>query len=137
MKSSKTAGCEDKRDYPRVKLHQFAQVRFANGQVAPKSVSDVSLGGMYLRCSRALAAYIHPTLAAIEAGNWPKAVLAIGLPYPKGIPEIIVECSLRHVSKIASDEIAFRVQFKRFKGDGATHLRRFIIESMRPDEATP
>jgi hypothetical protein len=92
---------------------------------------------MHLRCSRALAAYIHPTLAAIETDKWPKAVLAIGLPYPKGIPEIIVECSLRHVSEITSDEIAFGVQFERFNGDGKKHFRRFITESLRPDEATP
>jgi len=91
---------------------------------------------MQLRCNRALAAYIHPTLAAIETGNWPKVVLGIALPYPKGIPEIIVECSLRYVSEIVSDEIAFGVKFERFKGDGTRHFQRFITESLKPGDAT-
>ena len=136
MKPSETAGEMKRRDYPRIKLHQPAQVRFANGQVAPKGVSDISAGGMQLRCNRALASFIHPTLAAIETGNWPKVVLAIALPYPKGIPEIVVECSLRYVSQIVSDEIAFGVKFERFKGDGARHFHRFITESLKPGDAT-
>ena len=121
-----------RRTYPRIRLNQPAPVRLANGDVAENCLHDVSRGGVQLRADRKLAAAIHPSQTVIKEGDWPTIELGITFPYPAGIPEIVVQCTIRYVRVVESGRFAFGLMFLSFAGDGAAHFERFIEESLRP-----
>ncbi len=122
----------ENRFYPRIHLNKPVNIRLPDGQEAPDSVHDISKIGFQLRCDRALAMSIHPDQSVISEEHSPSIRLAIRLPYPENLPEIVVDCRLRYLNVIGPDEIAFGVMFEEFLGDGTKQFERFIHQCLIP-----
>ena len=123
---------EKRRSYPRIRLHEPAPIRLPNGLLMPDTIYDVSYGGLQLRCDRESAIAIHPAQSVISETNCPRTVLTISFPYPRGLGDIVIDCSLRYLRVLDQGNFAFGVKFEAFQGDGVANFDRFIAESLIP-----
>jgi len=122
----------ENRFFPRIQLNKAVQIRLPDGRVAPDNVYDISKLGFQLRCGRDLALHIHPDQTVINETHSPLMRLALRFPYPENLPEIEVDCRLRYLNVISTDELAFGFQFEEFLDDGSIQFERFIQQCLVP-----
>ncbi len=122
----------ENRFYPRITLNKPVSIRLPNGEIAHDNVHDISKIGLQMRCNRTLAMLIHPDQTVVNEANSPLIRLAITFPYPKNLPEIEVDCRLRHLNVIGPDDIALGLMFETFLGQGEQNFEHFIQQCLMP-----
>jgi hypothetical protein len=122
----------ENRFYPRITLNKPVTIRLPNGEIAHNNVHDISKIGLQMRCNRSLALHIHPQQTVVNEANSPLIRLVIQFPYPKNLPEIEVDCRLRHLNLIGPDDIALGFMFENFLEKGEQNFEHFIQQCLMP-----
>ena len=126
---------EDKRKYPRLKLHIPVKVQSQNGKCVNAKLYDISPDGLQIRCDQEMARVIHPGGKQIPENDQPSVTVGFNLLHNGTNTEIIVRCSICYFALPASganNEYAFGLRFRQFKGKCRQHIKRFFLSEMEP-----
>ncbi len=112
--------------YPRIDIDDPVLVTLVNGTVIRAPIKDLSVDGIKLCVSRAMARtlYLPGQLATVD--DPPSIHIAMDLPLPHGDLRVQVCCRLVRFDMISPDEATFTLQFLAFEGAGEAIVRHFI-----------
>ncbi len=136
MKSrSQYESFEDRRKYPRLIMNLPVKVKNQQGRYIEAKLHDISPDGLQLRCNRKTAELIHPGGRQIVDDAQPSIGVGFNLTVNEQSREIIVRCSVCYFVLLEdneSDEAAFGLCYRQFKGESLRHIKEFFLSEMEP-----
>ncbi|MFQ5658784.1 MAG: PilZ domain-containing protein [Gammaproteobacteria bacterium] len=123
---------ETRRKYPRIIIDVPVSIRKSKGVLVEAMAHDISIDGLQIRCNRDSAGTLHPSGKFIQENNGPKVEVSFPLSFDEGIETVEAVCQIYYLAVIPGDEIAFGLAFKKFKGNSAGLVDRFIMDYIVP-----
>ncbi len=119
-----------KRQFRRVRIAQPVALVHTNGTVATALASDISQGGLQLRCDRYTIDSLHLSDTPPNPRRAVRLDLHFKLPLHSGLVKVDAECRLIYVVDAPEpDAYLMGVQFTRFHYGGTSVVDRFIKEA--------
>ena len=124
--------CDD-RGYPRVAIKHPLDVVVSKEVVIQTFAYDIAPGGLQIRCPQQIARQLHQ---AVKTTHGSKYIVGVRLVLPIGQKKVRFNavCRIVYIKRIAAKAMGYRIglQFTRIPTQCASHLYRFIEESLQP-----
>ena len=116
----------ERRAGDRIEVAWPSRIVAADGRACDATVRNISRGGVQVQLAAAHAVLLLPNTAR-EAPRAPVTVrLEFPLPAAPGAPAVAIDCGIAYLRRLAADESAMGLTFRRFH-DGCEHaLARFL-----------
>ena len=124
---------ENRRKYPRLVLLVPVKVCLQAGVDVDAQLHDISPDGMQIRCNEEIATRIKDGCTRSGEKNRPSILLEFELPGSGSSIKIDVECSICYAVTLkgeSSNNIAFGLQFKQFKGKSLQQIKEFFLNEL-------
>ena len=128
---------ERRRKYPRVVTQQPVEIKYRT-KTLQATVYDISPDGLQIRCNRNTMFAIHPSGEFIRKNNAPLIDVVFSLPIGKSHRQIKATCTIYYFVLLPEEkykDVAFGVQFKKFKGNSCRYVGEFIEDALVPIES--
>ncbi len=126
---------ERRRMYPRLVLLIPVKICLQAGVNVDAQLQDISPDGMQIRCNEEIATSIKEGCTRTGEKRRPSILLEFELPGASALIKINVECSICYVVTLkgkSSNNIAFGLQFKQFKGKSLQEIQKFFLNELDP-----
>lgn len=100
-------------------------VTLINGTVIGVDVGDLSIEGVRLRTTEAVARTLYAPGQFVGEGT-PNIDIRIDLPAAQGRAPLLASCRLTHFEMLSPEEVTFTLEFLAFAGAGEKTLRHFL-----------
>jgi hypothetical protein len=119
----------ENRRYPRAHINRRALLRNAEGLIVPATATDISVGGVGLRCEPSKAYLLHFGGDSLSQRQAPLLQVKLTLPMDGGLAELDAQCRLYYFSPEGSSDVAVRLRFEKLDSDMHLFVKRFVRET--------
>jgi len=125
---------EAHRKYPRLILDLPGTLVKLNEEIIKVIIHDLSIDGVQMRCDHQTAGIIYPSGKFIKPGKGPLVQIKFNLPVEEETRKVDATCQIFYISGIGDNQIAFGLQFRKFKGNSGANIDHYIMQKIEPVE---
>ena len=127
---------EERRALPRVRVKRLpATVTLGDKKRLSATVHNISPDGVQLRCTREVAAQLHPSGRSIQpAAEHQEVFLSFNMASGDSLTDVQIVCSVWYFAIIPDGRVAFGLKFERFMGESERALDKLFAAILEPGQ---